>query len=62
MTPNWDVNSDGQCNILDQVTISVHYGEANSQGWIREDVDNNGVINVLDLIMASNHYGESSWT
>ena len=59
MPPNWDVNNDGQCTILDQVAISVHYSETDPHGWIREDVDNNGVINVLDLIMASNHYGES---
>jgi hypothetical protein len=61
MPPNWEVNNNGHCTILDQVAISVHYGETGSHGWIREDVDNNGVINILDLIMASNHYGESWW-
>ncbi|MBE3114409.1 MAG: hypothetical protein IMZ59_02705 [Actinobacteria bacterium] len=61
MPPNWDINNDGRCTILDQVMISVHYGQTGSSGWIREDGDNNGVINVLDLITASNHYNELWW-
>ncbi|MCX6821946.1 MAG: hypothetical protein NTW30_04170, partial [Candidatus Aenigmarchaeota archaeon] len=59
LPPNWDINMDGRCTILDQVLLSVHYSEAGTNGWIRQDVDNNGVINNLDLILTSNHYGES---
>jgi hypothetical protein len=59
LPPNWDINGNGICTILDQVFISNHYGETGAFGWIREDVDNNGVINVLDIILASNHHGES---
>jgi hypothetical protein len=61
MTPNWDMNNDGRCTILDQVIISVHYGTSGSPGWIREDVDNNGAINILDLIAVSNYYGDLWW-
>jgi len=58
MPPNWDINADALCNILDLVLISNSYGLKGSQGWVREDLDNNGVINVLDLNLVSNHlYG-----
>jgi len=62
LPPNWDINNDGVCSVLDQVMVSIHYGESGTPGWIREDVDNNGHIQVLDLILISNHYGESWWT
>jgi hypothetical protein len=59
MSPNWDMNNDGECNVFDQVMISLHYGEAGSPGWIREDADNNGRIQVADLLLVSSHYGEN---
>jgi uncharacterized repeat protein (TIGR02543 family) len=59
MPANWDINSDGHCTILDLVTISNHYHQTGTNGWIREDVDNNGEIQVLDLVFVSNHFGES---
>jgi hypothetical protein len=58
MPPNWDVNNDGSCNILDLVQISNQYGITGNQGWIREDVDNNGQVTVLDINLVSNHFGE----
>jgi len=58
MSPNWDINSDGECNVLDQVMISLHYGQSGSPGWIREDADNNGRIQLLDILLVSNHYSE----
>jgi len=61
MPPNWDVNNDGRCSIMDLVLVSNHYGQSGSHGWIREDVDNNGVITVLDLSLVSNHYGQVWW-
>lgn len=60
--PNWDINNDGQCNILDQVRLSSQYSRIGNSGWIREDVDNNGFIQILDFIYISNHYGETWWT
>jgi hypothetical protein len=60
--PDYDVNSDGSCNIIDFVLIANRFGESGSPGWIREDVDNNGLINTLDIILVSNNYGESGWS
>ena len=62
LPPNWEINSDGVCDILDLVLISNHYGQTGANGWIREDVDNNGTIEVLDLVYTSNHFSESWWT
>lgn len=61
MPPNWDVNNDGSCTVLDLTLISNYYNESGVFGWMREDVDNNGEIKVLDLVLASNHYGETWW-
>ena len=58
MPPNWDINKDGQVNMLDLTLISNHYDETGPNGWIREDVDNNGIIQVLDLILTTGHYNE----
>jgi hypothetical protein len=62
MPPNWAINNDGGCTILDLVLVSNQYGSTGGQGWIREDVDNNGVINVLDINLVSNHFGENWFT
>jgi len=59
MPPNWDINSDGECSILDLVLVSNQYNSIGNPGWIREDIDNNGVLNVLDINLISNHYLES---
>ncbi|MFA5102306.1 MAG: cohesin domain-containing protein [Candidatus Thermoplasmatota archaeon] len=58
MPPNWDINIDGKCLILDLVLISNRYGQTGVDGWIREDADNNGEVQVLDLVYVSNHYSE----
>ncbi len=62
LPPNWDVNSDGSYTILDNVLISVRYGQTGSPGWIREDVDNNGLINMVDLICYMDYYNQCWWT
>jgi len=61
MPPNWDINNDGRCNILDLVLVSNQYGTTGNEGWIREDADNSGEIQVLDLVAVSNHFGEIWW-
>jgi len=61
MPPNWDINTDGTCGILDLVFISNHYSQMGGNGSIREDADNNGEIQVLDLVLVSNHFGETWW-
>jgi hypothetical protein len=59
LPPNWDIDSDGICSILDLTFTSNHYGETGSPGWIREDIDNNGMIQVFDFVLLSNHYADS---
>jgi len=61
MPPNWDINNDGTCDILDLVLISNHYGEIGPFGWIREDADNDGEVQVIDFVNVSNHFDESWW-
>ena len=56
MIPNWDINKDGRCTVLDIISISSYYGKVGSPGWIREDIDNNGQIEVLDFNFLSIHY------
>ncbi|MCE2414904.1 leucine-rich repeat domain-containing protein [Candidatus Poribacteria bacterium] len=57
--PAWDVNQDGQVNVLDLIAVAQHLGTAaslNSQA----DVNGDRTINVLDLIAVAQHLGESS--
>ncbi|MBS3778412.1 MAG: hypothetical protein KGY50_03865, partial [Candidatus Thermoplasmatota archaeon] len=61
LVPNWDINNDGVCDLLDLNAVSLAYGSEGSNGWIREDVDNNGKISVLDLAIVSNHYEDGWW-
>jgi hypothetical protein len=61
MPPNWDINKDGVCDMLDLVAISEKYGETGPPGWIREDVNNDGEIRVMDIVLLSNHYEEGWW-
>jgi hypothetical protein len=61
LAPNWDVNNDGICDLLDFNAISNSYGSEGNSGWIREDVDNNGKISVLDLALVSEHYEDGWW-
>ena len=62
LAPNWDINSDGVCDLLDLNAISSVYGLEGSDGWMREDVDNNGKISVLDLAIVSDYYEQGWWT
>lgn len=59
MPPNWDINKDRQCTVLDLILISNHYGETGQNGWIREDVDNNGIIQMPDFVLVSEQYYET---
>jgi len=59
MPPNWDIDMNGVCNVLDLILISNHNDETGSLGWIREDADNNGIINMLDFVLVSQHYYET---
>ncbi len=59
LSPNWDINADGNCSLMDLVFVSNKYGQIGPPGWIREDIDNNGTIEVFDLVLLSNQYGNS---
>jgi hypothetical protein len=52
----WDVNTDGVVNVLDMISISQHWGETGTPGWIRQDVNGDGVINVLDQTVIGQHW------
>lgn len=60
-SPDWDINTDGICNLIDFVLVSNHLGERGEAGWIREDIDKNGIIQVADVVALSGHYGQQ-WT
>ncbi len=57
--PAWDVNRDGQVNIVDVVSVSHYIGEPASASP-RADVNGDGIINILDLLLVSKHIGEST--
>ena len=52
----WDVNMDGQVNVLDAILILQHLGETGFPGWIVSDVNCDGMINILDLILVGQHW------
>ncbi len=54
----WDVNNDGQVNILDIVLVAQNLGSAPSVNP-RSDVNDDGIINILDLVLVAQHLGES---
>ena len=57
--PAWDVNRDGQVNVLDLIAVAQHLGSAVSANR-QADVNGDGTINVLDLIAVAQHLGEST--
>ena len=57
--PAWDVNQDGQVNVLDLIGVAQHLGTAASANR-HADINGDGTINVLDLIAVAQHLGESS--
>jgi len=57
--PNWDINNDNQCSILDLVFVAGHFDETSPPGWIREDVNNDGEISIVDLVMVANHFDDT---
>ena len=55
----WDVNQDGQVNVLDLIIVAQHLG-SNASVNRHADVNGDGMINVLDLIVVAKHLGEST--
>ncbi len=48
-TAPWDVNGDGQVNILDLVMVAQNFGKADA----RADLNNDGNVDVLDLLLVA---------
>jgi len=59
VTPNWDINMDHVCNIIDFSKVSAKYDMVGVAGWVREDVNNDGVVNIVDFSKLSVHYDET---
>ena len=57
--PKWDVNADGQVNVLDLILVARHFGEKAS-ATSNVDVNSDGVVSILDLIVVAQHMGEST--
>ena len=57
--PTWDVNRDGQTNILDLVLVAQHLGGA-APADSQVDVNGDGTVNILDLVVVAQHLGEST--
>ena len=47
----FDLNSDGEVNILDLVIVANAFGESDSEA----DVNGDGVVNILDLVQVANY-------
>ena len=54
--PAWDVNQDGQINILDLVLVAQYLGKTDFTDP-RADVNSDGTVNILDLTLVAKHLG-----
>jgi hypothetical protein len=54
--PNWDINMDGVCNIIDVTLLSTKWLQGSSPGWVREDINNDGTVNIGDVSVISIHW------
>ena len=57
--PEWDVNRDGQTNILDLILVGQDFGKSISTN-ARTDVNKDGKRNISDLVLVAQHLGELS--
>ena len=56
--PPYDVNQDGEVNILDLVAVASHFNTVSED--LPEDVNGDGTVNIFDLVAIANHFGEGS--
>ena len=54
--PKWDVNMDGNINILDLIIVTNHFGKPITENNQQADVNGDGVINILDLVAIANNF------
>ena len=57
--PAWDVNRDGETNILDLILVGQDFGKPRSTN-ARTDVNKDGKRNISDLVLVARHLGELS--
>ena len=57
--PNWDVNRDGEVDILDLILVAQDIGKT-SGAHLRTDVNGDGRRNIQDLVLVASHLGELS--
>ena len=57
--PAWDVNRDGETNILDLILVGQDFGKLRSTN-ARTDVNKDGRRNISDLVLVAQHLGELS--
>ena len=56
--PPYDVNQDGEVNILDLVAVASQFNATGED--LPEDVNGDGMVNIFDLVAIANHFGEGS--
>ena len=56
--PPYDVNQDGEVNILDLVAVASQFNTVGED--LPEDVNGDGTVNIFDLVAIANHFGEGS--
>ncbi len=69
--PDFDVNGDHNCNVLDLVSIGGVWNQTAPasgnpayplvRGWLAQDANFDGHINVLDLVTVGTHWGSGCW-
>ena len=57
--PKWDVNKDGEVNILDLILVAQDIGKTGGTN-LRTDVNGDGTRNIQDLVLVASHLGELS--
>ena len=55
----WDVNSDGEVNLMDLIHVSQNFGAADPT-IPRVDVNADGTVDISDLMIVAQHLGEST--
>ncbi len=56
--PVYDVNEDGNVNIIDLTLVGQNINKIAGASSLRCDVNKDGFVNVLDIIIVSQHFGE----
>ncbi len=57
LIPAYDVNEDGQVNILDLILVGQDFGKS-PPGNPRSDVNGDGTVNITDIVLVAGHLGE----